>query len=86
MKRRERVEVHTTPLCSLVSPISPTSLEVPLLSQSQSQLASNVGDPRFGDGSDRLFSMYLKIATEEDVEMVERWQNSCDSIIIFVSA
>ena len=37
-----------------------------------------------GDSSSPLFTMYSKIAEEEDDKMVERWQKDAEGIIIFV--
>jgi len=48
----------------------------PLVSQAQSH---------FRDGSGPLFSLYSKIAEEEDTEMTDRWQKDADGILIFVS-
>jgi hypothetical protein len=39
----------------------------------------------FGDSSGPLFSMYSKVAEEEDNKMVDRWQKDADGILIFVS-
>jgi hypothetical protein len=39
----------------------------------------------FGDSSGPLFSIYYKVAKEEDDRMVERWQKDADGILIFVS-
>lgn len=38
------------------------------------------------DSSDPLFSMYVKMAEEEDNKMAERWKADADGILIFVSA
>jgi hypothetical protein len=43
------------------------------------------GEPNLGDSSGPLFSIYSKVAEEEDNKMVERWQKDADRIIIFVS-
>ena len=57
----------------------------------QSQSASNQplqpqqGESNFGDSSGPIFSMYSKLAGEEDDEMVDRWQKDADGILIFVS-
>ena len=59
--------------------------------QGQPQPAQNQPTPRpqqgesnFGDSSGPLFSMYSKIAKEEDDEMAENWQKDADGILIFV--
>ena len=39
----------------------------------------------FADGSGPLFSMYLKLAGEEDNKMTENWKGDADGILIFVS-
>jgi hypothetical protein len=42
-------------------------------------------ESNFGDSSGPLFSIYSKVAEEEDNKMVERWQKDADGILIFVS-
>ena len=44
------------------------------------------GGPSLSDSSDPLFSMYNKMAEEEDNKMVERWKADADGILIFVSS
>jgi hypothetical protein len=39
----------------------------------------------FGDSSGPLFSLYSKIAEEEDNKGTDRWQKDADGILIFVS-
>jgi hypothetical protein len=39
----------------------------------------------FGDSSGELFSLYSKIAKEEDDEKIERWKKDADGILVFVS-
>ena len=57
----------------------------------QPQSASNLplppqqGDSNFGDSSGPIFSMYSKLAKEEDDDLVDRWQKDADGILIFVS-
>jgi hypothetical protein len=43
------------------------------------------GGPYFRDSSGLLFSMYSKLAEEEDNKMVDRWQKEAEGILIFVS-
>jgi hypothetical protein len=43
------------------------------------------GESNFGDGSGPLFSIYSKIAEEEDNRMVDRWQKDADGTLVFVS-
>jgi len=43
------------------------------------------GDSNFGDSSGPIFSMYSKLAKEEDDELVDRWQKDAEGILIFVS-
>ena len=43
------------------------------------------GESTFGDSSGPLFSIYSKVAEEEDNRMVKRWQKDADGILIFVS-
>jgi len=42
------------------------------------------GESNSGDSSGPLFTMYSKIAEEEDDKMVGRWQKDAEGIIIFV--
>jgi Family of unknown function (DUF6535) len=42
------------------------------------------GESTFADSSGPLFSMYSKIAEEEDNKMTERWQKDADALLIFV--
>lgn len=49
------------------------------------QSQSSQGESNFRGGSGPLFSMYSKVADEEDKEMVERWKQDADGIILFVS-
>jgi hypothetical protein len=42
------------------------------------------GFSNFVDGSGRIFSMYLEMATEEDKKMAENWKDDADGILIFV--
>jgi hypothetical protein len=53
----------------------------PQLAENQTQK----GQSDFGDSSGPLFSMYAKMAEEEDSKMVERWNADADGILIFVS-
>ena len=48
-------------------------------------LGSLQGESSFGDSSGPFFSIYSKVAEEEDRKMVERWQKDADGILIFVS-
>ncbi|KAH9987817.1 hypothetical protein BJV77DRAFT_1161235 [Russula vinacea] len=53
---------------------------------SQSQSTQNPplqGESNFGDSSAPFFSLYSKIAEDEDNKMVERWQKDADGILIF---
>ena len=42
--------------------------------------------PNFGDSSGTFFSMYSRIAEEEDARMAERWKKDADGILVFVSS
>lgn len=53
--------------------------------QTQSALNQLQGGSNYGDGSSPLFSMYSKIAEEEDNKMAGRWQSDAKGILIFVS-
>jgi hypothetical protein len=54
-------------------------------SASNQPLQPGQGESNFGDSSGPIFSMYSKLAGEEDDEMVDRWQKDADGILIFVS-
>src|SRR6266851_4807653 len=43
------------------------------------------GESNFGDSSGPLFSLYSKIAEEDDNKMTDRRQKDADGILIFVS-
>ena len=73
-----------------------TSLPLPQLSFLSPQIGADQYPPQtapnqasrnvssFVDGSGPIFSMYLEMATEEDVKMVENWKADADGILIFV--
>jgi len=42
-------------------------------------------DSNFSDSSGPVFSLYSKIAVEEDDKTAERWRTNADGILIFVS-
>ncbi|KAN0140469.1 hypothetical protein V8E53_001678 [Lactarius tabidus] len=50
--------------------------------QSAQNQASH-GASNFVDGSGKIFSMYMDMATEEDKKMVENWKADADGILIF---
>ena len=54
-------------------------------SASKLPLPPQQGDSSFGDSSGPIFSMYSKLAKEEDDELVDRWKKDADGILIFVS-
>ena len=43
------------------------------------------GESGFVDGSGPLFSMYFKLAGEEDKKLTENWTGDADGILVFVS-
>ena len=43
------------------------------------------GESNFSDGSEALFSMYLRRAREEDRKMAEGWKGYADGMLVFVS-
>jgi hypothetical protein len=43
------------------------------------------GESNFSDGSEALFSMYLRRAGEEDRKMVDGWKGYADGMLVFVS-
>ena len=69
----------THPTCKAIRPHN-QPVSVP-----SQQLQPSHGGSIFGDSSGALFSMYSKIAEEEDNEMAERWQKDADGLLIFVS-
>ena len=42
-------------------------------------------NPTFSDSSGPVFSLYSKVAVEEDDKTAERWKTNADGILIFVS-
>ena len=68
-------------------PCTIDDLENPALHQSESNQASQTLEaaPNFGDSSVPFFSIYSKIAEEEDNRMTDRWQKDAEGILIFVS-
>ena len=54
-------------------------------SQSGHNQQSPQGGSNAGDSSRPLFSLYSKIAKEQDDEMTNRWQQDAKDILIFVS-
>src|SRR6266851_4862691 len=57
----------------------------PVVQPPSAQNQPSQGDSNFGDSSGPLFSLYSKIAEEEDNKMTDRWQKDADGILIFVS-
>jgi hypothetical protein len=55
------------------------------LAQTQFQDQQFQADSNFSDSSGPVFSLYSKIAVEEDNKTAERWKTSADGILIFVS-
>jgi len=51
----------------------------------QDQASQAVPELDFRDSSGPLFSMYLKLAEEEDIKIVERWRTDARGILVFVS-
>ena len=43
------------------------------------------GEPNFSDGSEALFSMYLRRTWEKDSRMAESWKGYADGMLTFVS-
>jgi hypothetical protein len=54
--------------------------------QQSPQPQSPQGESNAGDSSRPLFSLYSKIAKEQDDEMANRWQQDAKDILIFVSS
>lgn len=81
----ELEEVCYLPTCDLLINLSPHVVNIYL---DESRLEGNRPppvQPRFWDSSVPLFSMYSKIAEEEDKNMAERWRKDADVVFIFVS-
>jgi hypothetical protein len=71
----------------LISSISSTvSPDDPHGTHQTTQNQTAHGDSSFGDSSNTLFSMYVKMAEKEDNKMAERWREDANGILIFVSA
>ncbi|KAN0140630.1 hypothetical protein V8E53_001839, partial [Lactarius tabidus] len=47
------------------------------------QNQASQGESDFVDGSGPIFSMYIKMAEEEDTKMAESWKADADSILVF---
>jgi len=78
----------TIPHSTLPSPISlPFTVNGHLRApKHQSTLNQQLrGESNFRDSSGPLFSMYSKMAEEEDNKMADHWQKDADGILIFVS-
>jgi len=55
---------------------------IPFVGDQQNQ---GLGESNFSDGSDALFSMYLRRASEEDRKMADSWKGYADGMLVFVS-
>jgi hypothetical protein len=53
--------------------------------QSPTQDQPSQAGSNFSDSSGPVFSLYSKMAVEEDDKMAERWKTNADGILIFVS-
>jgi len=73
------ISVVNSPTCTLDG-----HLGQPQPAPNQPSTRPQQGESNFGDSSGPLFSMYSKIAKEEDDEMAESWQKDADGILIFV--
>jgi hypothetical protein len=62
--------------------IQTASPSLPSVDDQQNQ---GPGDSNFSDGSEALFSMYLRRATEEDRKMADSWKGYADGMLVFVS-
>jgi hypothetical protein len=51
----------------------------------QAQRPQGESEPEFRDSSGPLFSMYLKLAEEEDRKIAEHWRADAGGILVFVS-
>ena len=51
----------------------------------QAQRSQGESEPEFRDSSGPLFSMYLKLAEEEDKRIAEHWRADAGGILVFVS-
>ena len=71
------------PTCRLRLPVPPAIGDRQYLPQS-AQNQEPQGTPDFVDGSGPIFSMYMKMATEDDEKMTDNWKADADGILIFV--
>jgi hypothetical protein len=53
--------------------------------QEQAQRSQEESVPEFRDSSEPLFSMYLKLAEEDDKRIAEHWRADAGGILVFVS-
>ena len=78
---RSRVKVRTCRLSTTASSTHPC-VDYPPNKGPGNQ---GPGEFNFSDGSEALFSMYLRRASEEDSKMADSWKGYADGMLVFVS-
>jgi hypothetical protein len=73
------------PILLISTTPAPTPTPTPLLIPAPAPDVWPQQESNFGDSSGPLFSLYSKIAKEQDEEMINRWQQDAKGILIFVS-
>jgi hypothetical protein len=63
----------------------PTRHGVQVASPQSARNQTSQENSSFSNGPGPLFSLYVKMAEEEDTKMADRWQKDADGILIFVS-
>jgi hypothetical protein len=84
MRSRIKVWICSSTTASSSLPSVDDHSYPPIASPAQ-QDRSQPGESNFSDGSEALFSMYLRRAKEEDYKMVESWKKYADGMLTFVS-
>ena len=82
---QSRIKVRTCRSSTIASSSLPSVDDdsYPLAIKKQDQGAP--GESNFSDGSEALFSMYLRRAREEDRRMADSWKGYADGMLVFVS-
>ena len=79
---RSKVKVRT---CRLSTTASSSLPSVDDHSYPPQEDQGRPGKSNFSDGSEALFSMYLRRTKEEDSKMAESWKGYADGMLVFVS-
>ena len=69
----------------VLTPSVDQSYPPPPITTTSQQDQGPQGESNFSDGSEALFSMYLRRVKEEDSRMAESWKGYADGMLVFVS-